>query len=149
MRTALLLCLALLVLGQSAAPPAADEEIPAGPSRGAELVLLEKLLHGTWEGPACGGDATFRPDGTYELKHFTPGNNTLTGTWSIRWNALPPTLVVTCTTSDFQTKDPTRDEYEFLGQSREAKLLELNRETLMYRFDGAKSDTRFHRPAAN
>ncbi len=148
MRTAFLLCLALLFFGHSAAPPAADEEIPPGPSRGAELVLLEKRLHGTWKGPACGGDATFRPDGTYELKHFTPGNNTLTGTWSIRWNALPPTLIVTCRTSDFQTKDPTREEYAFLGRPREAKLLELDRETLAYRFDGATSETRFERPDA-
>ena len=64
MRTAFLLCLALLFFGHSAAPPAADEEIPPGPSRGAELVLLEKLLHGTWTGPACGG-------GTEEQKRET------------------------------------------------------------------------------
>ena len=145
MRTTLPLCVALLLLGPSALLPSA-EEVPAGPGRGAELVLLEKMLHGTWKGPACGGDYLFRPDGTYELKHFTPGNNTLTGTWSIRWNALPPTLVVTCKTSDFQTKDPTRAEYEHLGQPQKAKLLELNWETIVYRFDGETSDMRFERP---
>lgn len=75
-----------------------------------------------------------------------PGDNTLTGAWSICWNALPPTLVVTCKTSDFQTKNPTRAEYEHLGQPRKAKLLELNRETLIYRFDATTSDTRFERP---
>ena len=51
--------------------------------------ILERKLHGTWQGPPCGGDWTYRTDGTFEVKHFTPGNNTLTGSWKVRWNTLP------------------------------------------------------------
>ena len=36
---------------------------------------------GNWKGPACGGDYTFSADGTFELRSFTPGGNTLTGTY--------------------------------------------------------------------
>lgn len=45
---------------------------------------LEQKLVGHWRGEPCQGDYTFKPDGTYELRNFTPGGNTLTGTWSIR-----------------------------------------------------------------
>src|SRR5436190_18472513 len=110
-----------------------------------ELAALEKKLLGTWHGPACGGDYTFKAEGTFELKHFTPGNNTLTGTWSIRWDALPPTLLLTNQSSDFTKKDPSREEYEYFGKTREAKLLELNGDTFVYRFPGDKREWRFSR----
>src|SRR5688572_25898464 len=65
------------------------------------LVALEKKLHGMWEsGRDCVGDLTLRADGTFERLHYSPGNNKLTGTWELRWNALPPTLVLTCKDSD-------------------------------------------------
>ena len=35
---------------------------------------LERKLHGEWKGGACQGTWTFRADGTFELKHFSPGN---------------------------------------------------------------------------
>jgi hypothetical protein len=95
-------------------------------------IALEKKLLGAWQGPACGGDYTFNADGTFEVKHFTPGNNTLAGAWSIRWDALPPTLVLTCKTSDFKKKDPGRPEYEHLGKALELRLLQLDNEKLAY-----------------
>ena len=91
---------------------------PSGSEKREGPDTLQKKLLGTWYGPDCGGDYTFHPDGTFDLHHFTPGQNTLTGTWSIRWDALPPTLVVTCQSSDFLKKDPTGTEYEFLGSHR-------------------------------
>ena len=97
-------------------------------------VDLERMLHGEWKGGACVGDYTFNSDGTFELQHFTPGNNTLAGTWSLRWDALPPTLVLTCKTSDFTKKDPSRQEYEYLGKALEVKLTQLNDEDLAYQY---------------
>jgi hypothetical protein len=140
--------LVALLLQIVATAPA--ENVPASPSaaeKGPELAALEKKLLGAWYGPACGGDYTFKADGTFELKHFTPGNNTLTGTWSIRWDALPPTLLLSCKTSDFQKRDMTRPEYEYLGKTREAKLLELNGDAFVYRFPNDKLEWRFSRDA--
>src|SRR5262245_25215532 len=63
-------------------------------------VNLERKLHGWWQGPACGGEWMVGPDSTFEARHYSPGNNTLTGTWAVRWDALPPTWVLTIKTSD-------------------------------------------------
>ena len=104
----------------------------------AKLNALEKKLLGHWKGPACGGDYTFNADGTFELCSFTPGGNTLAGTWSLRWDALPPTLVLTCKTSDFRTKDSSREEYKYLGQPLEVKVIELDSEKLVYRMPDAE-----------
>jgi hypothetical protein len=137
----------LLQIATSAVPaqnvPASQ---PAGPAKGGEAAALEQKLLGDWKGPACGGDYTFNADGTFELQNYTPGQNTLTGTWSLRWDALPPTLVLMCKTSDFKKKDPTRPEYEHLGKALELKLLELDGDTLVYRSPKVKAETRFSRP---
>ena len=120
---------------------------PAGVEKGRELAALEKKLLGSWKGGPCVGDYSFDADGTFELHHFTPGNNTVTGDWSIRWDALPPTLVLTCKTSDFKKKTPSRQEYQYLGKDLELKLLELNSEALVCRSPNDKGDTRYERRA--
>jgi hypothetical protein len=122
--------------GASAAPPAKSVPAsqPAGPAKGGELAALEQKLLGTWWGGACVGNYTFNADGTYQLRNFTPGNNTLTGAWSLRWDALPPTLVVTCKTSDFKVRDPNRKEYEYFDKTLEIKLVELSSDVLVLRF---------------
>src|SRR5687767_3828917 len=99
MRTTFAGCLLIALLLQIAAPVTAGKidagapttapahnvpaSQPAGPGRGGELAALEQKLLGTWQGGPCVGDYTFNPDGTFELRHFTPGGNTLTGTWSL------------------------------------------------------------------
>src|SRR5687767_9235047 len=88
--------------GKTEAAQNAPATQPAAAGKGGELAGLEAKLLGNREGGACVGDYTFKSDGTFELRHFTPGGNTLTGTWSVRWDALPPTLVLTCKTSDFR-----------------------------------------------
>ena len=66
------------------------------------LAALEKKLHGNWcGGPApCVGELLFKADGTYERRHYSPANINSGGTWSLRWDALPPTLTLNCKTSD-------------------------------------------------
>jgi hypothetical protein len=115
---------------------------PAGAAKADALAALEQKLLGTWRGPACGGDYTFHADGTYEVHSYTPGQNNLTGTWSLRWDALPPTLVLTCKTSDIRRRDPARTEYEYLGKPLEVKLIELNADALVYRFADGKAEWR-------
>jgi hypothetical protein len=122
---------------------------PAGQGKGGELAALEQKLLGSWQGADREGNYTFNPDGTFQLQRFTPGNNTLTGTWSLRWDALPPTLVVTCKTSDFKKNDPTGPEWEYLGKPLELKLLELNSDVLVYRFPNEKLEMRCERPGKN
>lgn len=101
-------------------------------------VALEGRLVGTWQGPACGGVYTFNADGTFEVRKFSPGNNTLAGAWSIRWDALPPTFVLTFKTSDFKQSDPSRSEYEHLGKALELKLLQLDTGNLVYQQVGRR-----------
>jgi hypothetical protein len=84
---------------------------------------LQHKLHGAWKGPACGGDWTYKADGTFDVVHYSPGGNTLSGTWEVRWNALPLTLVRTCKDSD----DP-----DLVGKTWEVKLVELDDEALAY-----------------
>jgi hypothetical protein len=90
------------------------------------LAALEKKLHGAWECERdCVGDLTFRVDGTFERLRYSPGNNTLTGTWEMRWNALPPTLVLICKTSD------ESDRFS-VGKTLEVKVVQLDDEALAY-----------------
>jgi hypothetical protein len=86
---------------------------------------LQRKLHGEWKGPACAGDWTYKADGTFDVVHYSRGGNTLSGTWEVRWNALPPTLVRTCKASD----DP-----DLVGKTWEVKLVELNDEALAYQY---------------
>ena len=66
-----------------------------------ELSALETKLHGDWVGHGpCAGEITFRANGTYEERHVGPGGYSGAGDWDIRWDALPPTLVLSPKTSD-------------------------------------------------
>jgi hypothetical protein len=92
---------------------------PPGKERGKELAALEQKLVGAWEGQTgCSGNFLFRADGTYELKMYGPAPIDLAGTWKVRWDALPPTLVLTSKTSEIP---------EELGKLR---LIQLDDETL-------------------
>jgi hypothetical protein len=109
----LLACAAQVVL----AAPA-----PAGKVRGKERAALEQKLIGAWEGrTGCAGNFLFRADGTYELTGYGPGANHTAGTWEVRRDALPPTLVLTCKTSELE---------EEVCKTTEAKLIRLDDESL-------------------
>jgi hypothetical protein len=134
-----------------AAPPHAatsTSTVPASPppaDRAPALAALEHKLLGTWLGPACGGDYTFNADGTYAMHNFTPGQKTLTGTWFIRWDSLPPTLVVTCKTSDFTRTGGS--EYQYLGKPLELRIVQLDDQLFIYHYPGDTFDQRNERPS--
>jgi hypothetical protein len=92
-------------------------------------IALERMLHGAWQGGDCVGELTLAADGTFDRQHYSPGNNKLTGTWKVRWNALPPTLVLNCTASD----DP-----EYVRQE-EVKLVQLDDESLAFGYPGERT----------
>lgn len=60
-------------LPATAPPQSIPASQPGTAGKGAELATLEQKLLGTWHGPACGGDYTFNPDGTFDVQHLTPG----------------------------------------------------------------------------
>ena len=92
---------------------------PPGKERGKELEALEQKLVGAWKGQnGCAGNFLFRADGTYEVERYGPGGDEFAGTWKVRWDALPPTLVLT-------SKTPGIPE---LGKLR---LIQLDDETLV------------------
>ena len=113
---------------------------PAEPTKGAEVAALERKMLGSWRGGPCVGTYTFHADGSYELHDFTPSRNSLTGTWSVRWDALPPTLLITCKTSDFKARDANGPEYKNFGVPLEAKLVELNDDAIVIQFPAYKQD---------
>ena len=105
---------------------------------GRTLAALEAKLHGEWRGGACQGDWTFRADGTYEVRSYTPGQNHLTGTWAVRWDAVPPTLALTVRGTDAPARFP-------LGQKSEWKLVELSGDAFAYLFPGHTEPIRYER----
>jgi hypothetical protein len=67
-----------------------------GDAQKRELAALEQLV-GTWEGQGgCDGKLVIRSDGTYQLTGYGPGAHAGKGTWKVRWNEQPATLVLTC-----------------------------------------------------
>jgi hypothetical protein len=84
--------------------------------------VLEKKMLGAWKGQTgCDGNFLFRADGTYELTGYGPAPYDSAGTWKVRWDALPPTLVLTCKTSEIP------DE---VAKTTEVKLIKLDDESL-------------------
>jgi hypothetical protein len=154
MKTTLALCVLIALLLQFAAPPitagknptvgktAPATSQPAGPGKAAEVAALEEKLLRTWRGPACGGDFTFKADGTFDVRSFTPGQNILTGSWALRWDALPPTLLLTFKTSNFKKTYPNEPEYKYVGKTVEAKVLELSDHALAFKAPNTDWDWR-------
>jgi hypothetical protein len=71
------------------------------------------------------GDWTFVGDGTFALKNYSPGGDSFTGVWQVRWDALPPTLILTFKTSD-------APEHFKVGQTWEVKLIQLDDKSFAY-----------------
>ena len=123
MNTVFVPAAAVLLLGLTqlvAAGPPANEH--------ATRLPLQKKFLGTWEGRTpCAGTFLFRADGTYKLTGHGPGLCDSAGTWKLRTDTLPTTLVLTCKTSD------VADE---VGQISELKLIRLDDENLAVKHAG-------------
>ena len=118
MKTVIVPAAAVLLAGLAQAVLAEQSE----KERGKELAALEQKMLGVWKGQTpCAGNFRFRGDGTYELTEYGPAPYDSAGGWKVRWDALPPTLVLTCKTSEVE------DE---VGKTRETKLIQLDDETL-------------------
>lgn len=98
---------------------------------------LEKKLEGTWKGQSpCQGNLTLRADGTFENAKVGPGNVNLAGTWEVLWDALPPTLLMTCNTSD----DPA-----LVGTKDVVKLIKLDDKELVVSYPSRDSKRQYLR----
>jgi hypothetical protein len=90
-----------------------------------DLGVLEQKLIGTWKGQGgCTGVIDFNSDGTFEWRHYGPGDATRTGKWTIRWDALPPTLVLTLKSSKIKEEE---------GKDLELKITTLDDSSLSFR----------------
>jgi hypothetical protein len=118
----LLLCVASLAVSSSAhATEGSADSRPA----------VERKLIGDWRGGPCMGTIHFDADRKFRREHYTPGNNFVSGSWELRWDALPPALV-------FQGTDS--DAPERLIKDLTVLLTLLNDEALEYRIgDGPPS----------
>jgi hypothetical protein len=61
---------------------------------GKELAALEKKMFGVWQGGGCDGRLVLSANGRYKLIGYGPVNSDFEGMWKVRWDALPPTLVL-------------------------------------------------------
>jgi hypothetical protein len=97
----------------------------AGPAVESPPRVQEKL-HGQWTGAGpCDGELILRDDGTFERRHFSPADVTVSGAWSLQWDALPPTLTLTVSGADSEDAKTTH-----------VKLMELNDRVLVYQHAG-------------
>jgi hypothetical protein len=100
-----------------AAMPACAESRPVSPLAG-----LERKLLGDWIGLGpCDGRLHIKANGTYERRQFGPGGNTCSGAWNLSWDALPPTLTLSCTAAD----DPA-----YVGKTLKPKVVQLDEDNL-------------------
>lgn len=99
-------------------------------------VAFEKKLTGEWlNGGPCIGDITIRSNGTFERRHYSPGNETVRGTWKLKWDALSPTLLLTCDESDGE---------RHVGKTWDMKVIRLDDEAMHWE-SGGNSAGRFKR----
>ncbi|WP_020475534.1 hypothetical protein [Zavarzinella formosa] len=108
---------AAMVLGFTADVSAEKIRPPVNEKPKEGSAALEQKLLGDWKGGPCQGDWTFMPDGAFNLSAYSPGGIKADGTWKVRWDALPPTLMITFKTSD---------DDDMVGKTWELKLLELD-----------------------
>jgi hypothetical protein len=112
MKTCIVATALLLLAGLT---PVASTEPKGGAAPG------QKIL-GAWKGQTgCAGSFLFRANGTYELTGYGPAPYDSAGTWKVRGDALPATLVLTCKSSEVP---------EEAGKTTEVKLIRLDDETL-------------------
>jgi hypothetical protein len=101
------------------------QSILANPEHGEQgkmLTALELKVLGAWTGQTgCAGTFLFRADGTYDLTGYGPAPYDSAGTWKVRCDTHPATLILTCRASEIP---------EEVGKTTELKLVEVDTERL-------------------
>ncbi|HKA08390.1 MAG TPA: hypothetical protein VKD71_14115 [Gemmataceae bacterium] len=91
---------------------------PLGKERAKDVTTLEQKIVGSWDGQTgCAGKFVFHADGTYELTGYGPAPYDSAGSWIVRWDALPPTLILNCKSSKIADQ---------IGRTTELKLTQLD-----------------------
>ena len=128
MRMVIVLAAAVLLVGLA--------QVVLAEPPGKELAVLEKKMLGAWKGQTgCDGNFRFRAGGTYELTEYGPAPYDTAGTWKVRWDALPPTLVLTCKTSEIP------DE---VRKTTQVKLITLDDKSLAIEYANQNSSPPGH-----
>ena len=114
-----------------------EEEAPMTTSRTDAPISRRSALAGLGAGGlALALATTARPAAAQEGAGDLAGHP-LTGTWAVRWDALPPTLVLTCKDAD----DP-----RYIGTTEAVKLVQLDDAALAWQRAGVEQPVRFERP---
>jgi hypothetical protein len=91
---------------------------PQHVEQGKLLTALEQKILGAWTGQTgCAGGFLLRSDGTYELTGYGPAPYDSAGTWKVRCDTRPATLVLTCRASEIPQE---------IGQTSELRLIEVD-----------------------
>jgi hypothetical protein len=94
------------------------------------------VIVGEWRGTGpCDGGITFRSDGSFDRRHYSPGGYHVAGAWSIHGDGSSSTLTLTCEESDDQ---------DAVGRVSRVKLVRLDAKELIYQFENA-ADNHSHR----
>jgi hypothetical protein len=98
---------------------------------------VEQKFLGDWKGKAaCQGDLSLTADGTFVRTDCGPGGIRYAGTWKLTWDALPPTLVLSCETSD---------DADRVGRKEEMKVQQLDDKLLTVTYPGKDFRWQFER----
>jgi hypothetical protein len=117
--------------------PALLTAAPQLTEKGHKAPAVEQKLHGEWFGNGdCQGDIHVAADGCFTWQHYGPGDASLAGTWSMKWDALPPTLRFAC----IHSTDP-----DYIGRVWEVKVVELDEATLAVKRSPDAGLSRFSR----
>jgi hypothetical protein len=95
----------------------------------------EKLL-GNWVGGPCMGSLHFSADGTFQRRHYSPGDNEFTGTWTLKPGVQPKLTLTVKASDDPQSFAP--------GKIWELGIVRLDADALSYQYADGGSST-YHR----
>jgi hypothetical protein len=108
----------------------------------AMMAAMDRRLPGVWRGTGpCDGQLTVRAEGTYERAHYSPGDNHVSGRWTVKRDGGRPVLVMTCDAAD------NADDVGGIGSISEVEIVRVDADVLEYRAAGQQSATRYERAA--
>lgn len=109
-------------------------QVDAKTRKGEKLTAIERQLVGKWLGRGgCAGDIEFRADGSFTRTNNGQAGIRLDGTWVLKWDALPPTLVLAAVGNDGTDWTQT------------LRLVRLDNKALAYRFPNLKGESTYGR----